>query len=659
MTITSPTPNPPSSDLPPKVLPLEVTRPPTFSDRLTSLLNRRPLPPESLVLLAAFFIGGGTGLAIAAFRYLTWAIQDFSFEFLMGLLFPLGGWTLALIPTLGGLLVGVLRWRSPFLFGQGWSALLSDSRDQTISPLRPLMKLVSAALSLGTGASLGTEGPSVEIGANIGVLLGQGFQVAKERYRLLLGAGAAAGLAAGFNAPIAGVFFAMEVVLGPTSTTQGASLILLSAVVSGLIARAVFGVQAEFDLPTYQMASNWEWVCYLGLGVMASAVSLAYTQAIRFCQRSFQGDIPALARLGQIPTLWKPVIGGAGVGLLALGVPQILGVGYSTLDVILKGEVFPLGMLVLLLGTKLIATALSLGSGLVGGIFAPSMFLGACLGGIYGTVLNTVLPPGIADGIAPPAAYAMVGMAAVLGSSARAPLTAILLLFELTRNYLIILPLMAAVGVSVWIVERMQAMPAVQALALPQMGVNLRKADDHDLLQQVQVAAVMNPTYLALPATLTIAEAGQNMVKSKQFTALVVDEAQQLIGVFSLADVNRHLKAAENGALENRASEDRDKLNPDKFRSNKLNPEQLTLRDICTTEVLCAYPDEAIAQAMDRMSARGLHLLPVVATDNLRQVLGVIEQHQIAHAAAWVNTQSLLAHHSSLEKLPTPSRSNP
>jgi H+/Cl- antiporter ClcA len=166
MTITTP---------PPKILPPEPIYPRSLSDRLTSLLNRLQLPPESLVLLSAFFIGGGTGLAIAAFRYLTWGIQDFSFEFLMGFLAPLGPWTLAIIPALGGLLVGLLRWRLPKFFGQGWSALLSDSREQSISPLRPLLKLLSAALSLGTGASLGTEGPSVEIGANIGVLLGQGF----------------------------------------------------------------------------------------------------------------------------------------------------------------------------------------------------------------------------------------------------------------------------------------------------------------------------------------------------------------------------------------------------------------------------------------------------------------------------------------------------
>jgi H+/Cl- antiporter ClcA len=607
----------------PNILPPESVQPQTLSDRLTSILNRRPLSAEALTLIAAFLIGGGTGLTVALFRSLTRSIEYLSFEQLMGFLKPLGAWTIALLPIIGGILVGLLRWKLPAFFGEGWSALLSDSREQPVSPLRPILKLLGASISLGTGASLGPEGPSVEIGANIGILLGEGFQVAKERYRLLLGAGAAAGLAAGFNAPIAGVFFALEVVLGQAFTNQGASLILLSAVVSSLIARAVFGVQAEFDLPSYQVLSNWEWLCYLGLGILASGVSLAYTQAIRFAQNAFQGKYPALAGLGRIPTLYKPILGGAGVGVMALAVPQILGIGYDTLEVILKGEAFPLQMLLVLLVVKLIAAALSLGSGLVGGIFAPGMFLGACLGAIYGQVLNTLLPTQIADVIASPAAYAMVGMAAVLGSSARAPLTAILLLFELTRNYLIILPLMAAVGVSVWIVERMQAMPAVQALALPQMGVNLRQADDSDWLQQVTVAEVMSTDYLALIETTAVPEAGWIMLQSKRYTILVWDQGQQLVGIVTLADVKRHIPPPQSETL--------------------AVPVALkTLKDICTKEILCTYPNETLKAAAARMTARGLQLLPVVAPESPRQILGVLEQHQATMAAEVASIRTAL-----------------
>jgi CBS domain-containing protein len=293
------------------------------------------------------------------------------------------------------------------------------------------------------------------------------------------------------------------------------------------------------------------------------------------------------------------------------------------LELILKGEAFPLRTLLILLPVKLFATALSLGSGLVGGIFAPAMFLGACLGAIYGEILNTVLPASIADVIASPAAYAMVGMAAVLGSSARAPLTAILLLFELTRNYLIILPLMAAVGVSVWIVERMQVMPKVQALALPQMGVNLRQNDDRDWLQQVTVAEVMGKDYLALPDTMTVVDAGWSMVQAKRSTTLVLDGAKQLVGILSLADIKRHLLPAGT-------------------QIQIESPMPPILRTICTKEILFTYPEESVRKATDRMITRGLQLLPVVEQTQPRQVLGVLEQHKVDRVADFASAQAAL-----------------
>jgi H+/Cl- antiporter ClcA/CBS domain-containing protein len=605
---------------PPQILPSESPETLSWSDRLTHLINQLRISPESLMLLSAFLIGGVTGISIAIFRALIVLIHVISFDGLWGLSFHHVRWFIPILPALGGLIVGVMRWKQPTILGQSWRSLLSDTREQPVSFLRPILKLLAAATSIGTGASLGTEGPSAEIGANVGALLGQSFQVSKERYRLLLGAGTAAGLAAGFNAPIAGVFFALEVVLTQTFTSQGASLLLLSAVVSSLIARAVFGVQPEFDLPSYQVLSNWEWISYIGLGVLASIVSLLYTQAIKFCQKLFQGKIAEWEWLATLPPIWQPVLGGLGVGLLALFLPQILGVGYGTVDEILKKEAFPLALLVALLGVKLIATALSVGSGLVGGIFAPALFLGACLGDLYGLVLNSVFPPAIADGIAPPAAYAMVGMAAVLAGSARAPLTSILLLFELTRNYLIILPLMAAVGVSVWLVERAQNLPMLDKLALPQMGIGLRKTDDREVLKNVTVAEFMNKDYLALPATMTLTDAGRSMLQSKANTALVLNDAKQLVGILSLTDLKRHLIQSPD---------------PETIT-------QQTLQKVCTTEVLYAYIHESVSQAIERMDTRGIHTLPVVAEENPRQILGILERSQADLAADWLRVQSLL-----------------
>lgn len=432
-----------------------------------------------------------------------------------------------------------------------------------------------------------------------------------------MGAGAAAGLAAGLNAPIAGVFFALEVVLSTAFTTPAASVILLSAFLSAAIARAFLGVHLAFELPGYEVLSYWEWLFYLGLGLLASIVSYTYTQGIKLAQAAFRGEITFLHLLGRLPIWIKPVIGGAILGIVALQLPQILGVNYATVEQILAGGQFSVSFLCWLLIVKLIVTAISLGSGFVGGVFAPAMFLGACLGASYGNILALVFGSNLA--IATPPAYAIVGMAAVLAGSVKAPLTAIALLFELTQNYLIILPLMAAVGVCVPIVGLIQARQDTEGLNLQQMGMNLEKQDDREVLQQVSVAEMMSTVYLALPDSLSVLEAGREILAYKCHTALVLGETQQLVGVVTIADIKRNIES----------------------------PEQLEIKrsliDICTLEILCAYPDEPLIAAWERIGARGLYLLPVVDKDNPRQVLGVITKEQIDLAVDLISTQAALA----------------
>ncbi len=273
---------------------------------------------------------------------------------------------------------------------------------------------------------------------------------------MLLGAGAAAGLAAGFNAPIAGVFFALEVVMGATSfATSAVSVVLLAAVVAALVAQIGLGTQPAFALPVYQVRSPWELPLYMGLGLGASLISVTYTQSIRFAKAGFAGQVPGFNFLARIPQPLHPILGGVIVGLVALQYPQILGIGYGTIQAMLQDQEFSLNLLVALLIVKLFMTAISSGSGFVGGLFAPAMFLGASFGSAYAKIL-ALLVPSISEQMAAPPAYAMVGMAAVLAGSVRAPLTAIILLFELTRDYRIVLPLMAAVGLSVWLVERIK-----------------------------------------------------------------------------------------------------------------------------------------------------------------------------------------------------------
>jgi len=586
---------------------------PTFSLRLTRLVNRFQPSPETLVLFLAVLIGGGTGMGIVTFHYLIELIHRLMLENFMGAIAHWGAWTLACVPILGGLIVGLMRWRTQD-FGPGLSTLIASQGTEVTRQLRPVTKMLAASVSLGSGASLGPEGPSVEVGANLGMLMSQVMQVSQERQRLLLAAGAAAGLAAGFNAPIAGVFFALEVVLGATSFASSAvSVVLLAAVVAALIAQIGLGTQPAFALPVYQVISPLELPLYLGLGLGASLVSLTYTQSIRLAKACFEGKVPGFEFLGRIPQPIHPIIGGALVGIVALQLPQILGIGYGTVEAMLQDVKFSLSLLVVLLIVKLLMTAISAGSGFVGGVFAPAMFLGASFGAAYAKIL-AMLVPGIAAQMAAPPAYAMVGMAAVLAASVRAPLTSILLLFELTRDYRIVLPLMAAVGLSFWLVERMK--PTFNSNSnLQQIGLAELKDEKAEILSSIFVEDAMLSCPKKLPLTMKVLEAALEMTRDRQSCALVIDEAERLVGILSLENINRALSVLEYPNLQG------------EIQAQISNQ---SLMEICTTEIVYAYWDEPLSEALDRMSVRGLQQLPVVARDNHERILGLLQKEQIA-----------------------------
>jgi H+/Cl- antiporter ClcA/CBS domain-containing protein len=454
----------------------------------------------------------------------------------------------------------------------------------------------------------------VEIGGNFGILLSQVLQVSQERQRLLLGAGAAAGLAGGFNAPIAGVFFALEVVLGATSfATSAVSVVLLAAVVAGLVAQIGLGSQPAFALPVYQVRSPLELPLYLGLGLGASFVSLAYTEAVRRAKDLFAGKIRYLEWIARIPKPIHPIIGGTVVGVAALKFPQILGVGYGTVQAMLQDVEVSSQLLVTLLVLKLVMTAISAGSGFVGGLFAPAMFLGASFGAAYAKIL-ALLAPDIAIHMAAPPDYAMVGMAAVLAASVRAPLTSILLLFELTRDYRIVLPLMAAVGLSFWLMERMKPNKNSN-VNLQQIGLPELKDEQREILRKTLVESAMLRNPKKLPATMNVLEAALEMWRDRVRCALVIDDKEHLIGIVSLGDINRVLSFWQ------------------KYRNSPieipLNLSNQTLKDISTTDVLYTFSDEPLSEALDRMALRGVQQLPVVARDEREMILGLLEREQI------------------------------
>jgi CBS domain-containing protein len=281
-------------------------------------------------------------------------------------------------------------------------------------------------------------------------------------------------------------------------------------------------------------------------------------------------------------------------------------------------------------------TAVSAGSGFVGGVFAPAMFLGASFGAAYAKILAGVAPA-ITEFMAAPPAYAMVGMAAVLAASVRAPLTAILLLFELTRDYRIVLPLMTAVGLSVWLIERIK--PTSNSNSnLQQIGLSELKDEQAEILQQILVEDAMYSAPKKLPASMKVIEAALEMTANLCRSALVIDEGGRLIGIVSLEDINRALSLREKY--------------PNSSSEIQANIPNQTLMDVCTSDILYAFQDEPLAEALDRMALRGLHQLPVVARDNQEHILGLLEREQIALTCNVAVTRRALRHYLPMDFLP-------
>lgn len=432
---------------------------------------------EGGFLIISGIVGLLTGSFVTLFKLAIGLVKGYLYGDFIGL-FPISMnlGIVALVPLLGGLVVTIIQYFNRD-FGPGIGGLIEEvDNGSSFSPRRALAKASAAVATLGTGNSLGPEGPAVELGVASSRLVCKWTSLTLERQRILLGAGAAAGVAAGFNAPIAGVFFTLEVVGDAFSSKQqfdrkGISSVLLCAAVAALVAR--LGLHEEYALrpaPYHLESPLVELPLYLGLGFVAGVVAWVFKSLMTYSKNAFQGKIPQLEWLGKLPWWSKPLIGAFFSGLIGIFYPQILFFGYDTLDNLLantgKYGTFQLFQLCFI---KAAITAVCFGSGLVGGTFAPSLFLGATAGACYQRLLvqavallkagpitaalgslgmGTDATVGGLFRVAESQAYAMVGAASVLSAVYRAPLTGSLLLFELTKDYDIILPLMASAGVA-------------------------------------------------------------------------------------------------------------------------------------------------------------------------------------------------------------------
>ena len=436
-------------------------------------------------------------------------------------------WPVLVVPTLGGALVGILRrWLGEI--GPGLPSLMAMA-DGAIdaAPRLPWLRLLAASVSLGSGASLGPEGPSVEAGGNVGLWLALKGRLTPQSQKALVAAGVAAGLAAGFKAPIAGVFFAFEGSFSGLGGRPSLRAVLVAAISATLVVQVGLGDTPILRLPAYDVRSLWELPLYLVLGVLASLMSWALIRLLELGRSTRLQQV-----LKQLPAGLPTAAGGLAVGLIALEFPQVLGVGYDTIEALLGSDGgVPLLTLVLLLGAKLLATGLSNALGFVGGGFAPSLVLGAVLGNCYGQLLGD---SGLHLAVAAPPAYAMVGMAAVLAGSARAPLTALLLLFELTHDIRIVLPLMAAAGLSAGLVERWHGLHDPGLLG-PDPDEEQRRSQ----LAALAVSDALEPEApLVLEASTSAADGLAAVVEAHGHCVLLVN-GPWVSGLVTLADLQR------------------------------------------------------------------------------------------------------------------------
>lgn len=575
---------------------------PSFPGSLTRWLDSvwhsvgdRWQPSEPVILGgAALLVGLASGAGVWLFKQLIELAHWLAFGEIGGILGRLGAWTVFLIPVLGGLVVGLMlhffigEERHHGVAGIMESVALAGGR---LRYQRIPVKAAAAAVSIGSGASVGPEDPSVQIGANLGSMFGQLLHLSNDRVRVLVAAGAAGGIAAAFNAPIAGLFFALEIILGEVSSSA-VGVVILAAVISAVFTQAVAGPEPAFHIPAYAFHSAWELPLYLGLGLLAGPIAALYIRLIYLAQDIFHG--------WRAPRWLKPALAGLAVGLVGMFLPQVFGVGYETIEQALGRQSLAVTLLITLLLAKLILTPVSIGGGFPGGVFAPSLFLGAMLGATFGQVAAALFPSLNLD----PPAFALVGMAAVLAGTVHAPLTAILLLFEMTNNYRIILPLMFAVVVSLLISQRLQA-DSVYALGLARKGIRLERGRDVEVLENLTVGEIMRTDMPVLQETDSLETAADRLMQTRHHGLPVLNAVGELTGVLTVQDLEQ---------------------------ANDSDIQTLTVGQICTRELITAYPDETIGVALRRMGTRDIGRLPVIARDNPRRMVGVLRRADLVRA---------------------------
>ncbi|MFQ5538512.1 MAG: chloride channel protein [Gemmatimonadota bacterium] len=552
--------------------------------------------PVSLAVLVGLLAAVGAIVLRWLIAWVKWVSFEVGLDMGSVLGVPVPGWVVTLVvPAVGMVIVSAMvRAWAPEAMGHGVPEVqfAIQQRGGRIRPRVAVVKAIASALSIGTGGSVGREGPIVQIGSGLGSTVAQIVGLGPEDVKILVAAGSAGAIGATFNAPIAGVIFALEIILG-SFAARSFGLVVISAVTATAAARAALGAEPAFRLvEQFTLVSHWEFGFYLLLGLLAGGVGLLFIQAVYGMEEWFE-------RWRVSPSA-KAVAGGLAVGALGtFGSVHLFGVGHEGVELALAGELTT-GLMIALIFLKMMATSVTLAAGGSGGVFAPALFVGAMTGGVVGRIANLVAPTLVAS----PGAYALVGAAAVFGAAAHAPMTGIIILFEMTDNYRIILPLMLSVVLAQLIASRLFP-DSIYSIKLRRLGGMKAPHTQMGTLDIILVADAMIDEVPAVDPDLPLEDLADRARDEETRSWVVLDEDGGALGVVTLTDLERAM--LEDGLFGR------------------------TVRDIMTTALVTTRPDETLREAFRRFGEHDVHLMPVVNPET-GEVVGILRRTEMMWA---------------------------
>ncbi len=558
-------------------------------------LYKLDTPGDLYLLLLACIIGVLTGLGAYLLNKIVNSVQF--------ALFQQGGMQLftpevmdylrILFPAIGGFIVGILIYYfSPEVKGHGIPGVMDAvvNKGGFIRRRVAALTSINSGLTIGSGGSAGKEGPIVQIGAAIGSGIGQLFNVSQKRLKILVGCGAAAGLAAVFNAPIGGVIFAVEVILADFSLTAFTPIVI-SSVIATAISRYMIGSSPLFAIPAYSLHSPMEFPLYLVMGLAGGVLSVIFIKTLYGIEDIFEDKL-------KVPFILKPVIGGLLTGFIAYQFPELYGFDDSATHNALVGHQ-GVYLLLMLMVAKILATSFTLGSGATGGLFTPSLFIGAMFGALFGTIAGVLFP----SFTAPPGAYALVGMGVVIAGTIHAPLSALIMIFEVTGDYKIILPLMLGTVTST-LTARWLLKESIYTMKISLFSNRTEGGRNLDVLQSHTINSLVHKDIPLIYESTTFDEILNQLMESSYSSFPVLGKNDRISGIIALRDMRPVLFDRDLAPL-------------------------LLATDVMSENIFVLHPDDTLANGLRKMEMDDRELLPVVESKENMKFLGVVSKEQI------------------------------